>query len=70
MTSDRTSEALMTAEQIAEILQLPLSTVWRLAREDRLPCLHAGRLLRFNLVEVLEVMRQKPDAQDQAAEGL
>lgn len=45
-------ERLLTAEQLAQVLQLPRSTVWRLSRSGQIPCFRAGRLMRFDIVEV------------------
>ena len=48
---------LISAEALGELLSLPPASVRRLAREGRLPCYHAGRLLRFDLERVLESMK-------------
>jgi excisionase family DNA binding protein len=39
---------LLTAEEVAELLRLPASTVYDLARTGRLPHLRIGRALRFS----------------------
>ena len=39
---------LLTAEEVAELLRLPVSTVYDLARTGRLPHLRIGRALRFS----------------------
>ena len=39
---------LLTAEEVAELLRLPASTVCDLARNGRLPHLRIGRALRFS----------------------
>ncbi|MGO9497100.1 MAG: helix-turn-helix domain-containing protein [Solirubrobacteraceae bacterium] len=39
---------LLTAEEVAELLRLPVSTVYDLARTGRLPHLKIGRALRFS----------------------
>jgi len=42
-------EEFLTARQLAEVLQVSESTVRRLAREGRIPCVRiTPRLLRFN----------------------
>jgi excisionase family DNA binding protein len=39
---------LLTAEEVAELLRLPVSTIYDLARTGRLPNLRIGRALRFS----------------------
>lgn len=39
---------LLTAEEVAELLRLPVSTIYDLARTGRLPHLKIGRALRFS----------------------
>ena len=39
---------LLTAEEVAELLRLPVSTIYDLARTGRLPHLRIGRALRFS----------------------
>lgn len=39
---------LLTAEEVAELLRLPASTVYDLARTGRLPHLRIGGALRFS----------------------
>ena len=38
---------LLTAEQLAERWQIPLSQVYRLTREDRIPAVKLGRYYRY-----------------------
>ena len=46
---EETREEFLTARQLAEVLQVSESTVRRLAREGRIPCVRlTPRLLRFN----------------------
>lgn len=45
------------AETLAELLSLPAASVRRLAREGRLPCYRAGRLLRFDVAEVKAALK-------------
>lgn len=50
---EETREEFLTARQLAEVLQVSESTVRRLAREGRIPCVRlTPRLLRFNLKAV------------------
>lgn len=41
-------DRLLTAEDVAELLRLPMSTIYDLARTGRLPHLRIGRALRFS----------------------
>ena len=51
------SEEFLTARQLAEVLQVSESTVRRLAREGRIPCVRlTPRLLRFNLKAVCRAL--------------
>lgn len=42
-----TREDIMTVSEVAELLALPRSTVYELARRGELPCARLGRTLRF-----------------------
>jgi excisionase family DNA binding protein len=39
---------LLTSEEVAELLRLPVSTIYELARTGRIPHLKIGRALRFS----------------------
>ena len=50
-------DEFLTARQLAEVLQVSESTVRRLAREGRIPCVRlTTRLLRFNLKAVCRAL--------------
>jgi excisionase family DNA binding protein len=50
-------EEFLTARQLAEVLQVSESTVRRLARDGRIPCVRlTTRLLRFNLKAVCRAL--------------
>ncbi|HEX8292951.1 MAG TPA: helix-turn-helix domain-containing protein [Pyrinomonadaceae bacterium] len=50
-------EEFLTARQLAEVLQVSESTVRRLARDGRIPCVRlTARLLRFNLKAVCRAL--------------
>lgn len=38
---------LLTAPEVGELLRIPASTVYELARRGSLPCMHIGRAVRF-----------------------
>lgn len=60
--SDNNTET-MTPEQVAAELHIPVSSVWRLAREGKLPCFRLGeRLLRFNRNVLAEWQRAQMSA--------
>ena len=42
-----TREDVMTAAEVAQLLGLPKSTVYELARRGELPCARLGRTMRF-----------------------
>ncbi len=44
----RLERQLLTAGEVAELLRLPVSTVYELARTGRLPHLRIGRAMRFS----------------------
>ena len=59
-------EEFLTARQLAEVLQVSESTVRRLARDGRIPCVRlTPRLLRFNPRAVFRVL----DGEGSAAHG-
>lgn len=54
---EETHEEFLTARQLASVLQVSESTVRRLAREGRIPCVRlTPRLLRFNLKAVCRAL--------------
>ena len=48
---------LVTAGAIALTLSLPISCIYQYAKAGRIPCVRAGRHVRFNLEEVLAALR-------------
>jgi len=53
-------KALVTSEELATILSVPVSWIWRAAREQSIPCYKAGKYYRFDVDDVLDslVMNQ------------
>jgi len=51
------NEKLINAEEMGELLSLPPASVRRLAREGKLVHYRAGRLLRFDLSEVMAALK-------------
>ena len=59
-------EEFVTARQLAEVLQVSDSTVRRLARDGRIPCVRlTPRLMRFNLKSVFRAL----DGDETSAHG-
>ena len=55
--NDETREEFLTARQLAAVLQVSESTVRRLARDGRIPCVRlTPRLIRFNLKSVCKAL--------------
>ncbi len=52
-------DRLLTAEDVAELLRLPGSTVYDLARTGRLPHLRIGRSLRFSRHDLEEQLAER-----------
>lgn len=44
---------LLTAEELADKLKVPLSWVYEQSRQDKIPTRRLGRYIRFDLQEVL-----------------
>lgn len=49
---------LITSEELADLLGIPLQSIWRAARLGRVPSYRLGQLYRFDLAEVLAAMRE------------
>ena len=45
-------ERLMTADEFAARLQVPKSWVYAAAREEKVPCVRAGKYVRFRRADV------------------
>ena len=52
-----TRDDVMTACEVAELLHLPVSTVYYLARQGRLPASRLGRTWRFLRPRIEEMLR-------------
>jgi len=59
---------LMTAKQLAEELNVNPQVVWRNAREGKFPHYRMGSAMRFDLSEVLKIMRGGSDEKRDSAE--
>lgn len=63
---------LLTAREVAELLQVALPRVYELVREGTLPCVRLGRQIRFHEVKLMEWIEQggsalpKDEARDAA----
>jgi excisionase family DNA binding protein len=52
-----TRDQVMTASEVAELLQMPVSTVYHLARQGELPARRLGRTWRFLRPRLEEMLR-------------
>lgn len=52
MESNR-AEQLLTAKEVAHILNVPVSWVYAKAEQGGIPCVKVGRYVRFGLREVM-----------------
>ena len=43
---------LLTPNEVAEMLQIACKTVVVMAREQRIPCIRIGRIVRFDPAEI------------------
>ncbi len=53
-------EPLLTAEQVADLLHVSESMVYKLRRSGALPAIRVGALLRFHVETVRAYMRGEP----------
>ena len=60
---------LLTVEEVAELLRLPVSTIYELARTGRLPHLKIGRALRFSRSDLEAHLAERCRAQIAARAG-
>ena len=51
-------DRLITAEELSQYLSVPTHWVWRKVREGFLPCIRCGHFQRFDLNEVLTVLKE------------
>jgi len=54
------TDEIMTTKQVAEYLKLNLMTVYRLAREGKLPASRIGRSWRFKRDAVEKLLAEQP----------
>ena len=48
----KVKKQLLTPDEVAEMLQIARKTVVVMAREERIPCIRLGRVLRFDPSEI------------------
>jgi excisionase family DNA binding protein len=53
MAGSRREERLLTAEEVASMLNVPVTWVYRAARTGELPSVRLGRYVRFRLDDIL-----------------
>lgn len=58
--AEQNPDRLVGIDEMAEILAISDATLYRLARERRVPCYQVGGRWRFRVSEVLEAFQRKP----------
>jgi excisionase family DNA binding protein len=53
-------KSLLGSKELGEVLGLPTKSIWRLARQRRIPSVRIGRLLRFDEDAVLQALGIMP----------
>jgi excisionase family DNA binding protein len=66
VTSGNPTGRLLTAEQVAEVLRVPRSWVYRAAREGSLPSVRCGRYRRFDADDVERWIEEQKGQSDVA----
>jgi excisionase family DNA binding protein len=56
-TESPSAPELVTAKVLAARLSLPISCLYQYAKEGRIPCIRAGKHVRFNPAAVLQALR-------------
>jgi hypothetical protein len=51
---------LVRVQEIAQIPDVPAKTIYHRARKDEWPCYRVGRDVRFDLDEILRLIRDEP----------
>jgi len=59
LASNGKPEGLLTSEDLADRLKVPLSWVYEQSRQGKIPTHRVGRYIRFNLAEVLASQNNK-----------
>ena len=62
----RGTGALLTADEVAKLLRVPLSWVYRAAREGSLPSVRCGRYRRFDAKDVDRWIDKQKGSRDAA----
>jgi excisionase family DNA binding protein len=57
LVASLTRDDVMTAGEVADLLHLPLSTVYQLARQGKLPATRLGRTWRFLRPSIEQMLR-------------
>jgi excisionase family DNA binding protein len=61
MSEQNRDKHFLTARQLAEVLQISLSTIHRLRRQGRIPAVMVTpRIIRFNLRDVRSALAEQP----------
>ena len=60
------TDRLLTAEEVAARLRVPLTWVYRAAREGSLPSVRCGRYRRFDAADVARWIEEQKESRDVA----
>ena len=55
-------EKLLTVEELAERLSVPLSWIYSRTRSGQIPTIRAGKYCRFSLPEIMEWLRKQNES--------
>ena len=55
-------DQLLTAEELAEQLKVPVSWVYEQSRQGKIPTVRVGRYVRFSLEQILESLKTNGDS--------
>ena len=55
-------DQLLTAEELAERLKVPVSWVYEQSRQGKIPTVRVGRYVRFSLTQVLKSLKTNGDS--------
>jgi excisionase family DNA binding protein len=55
-------DRLLTAEELAQYLNVTKHCIYRLVEQNRIPHLRVGRAVRFNVQEVTEYLKKRSGA--------
>ena len=55
-------QALLNVKQLSQALNVPVTWIYQKTSQNQIPFVKVGKYVRFNLSEVLDFLRNKPNA--------